>query len=160
MQDQIKNLPKKYFQITDENKRDRMVAYVRLDEVMEIVSDTYTYNHTEKIELCFIPGKENQCYISNGILICHCGKCTQEDYPLPKDFTYAQSIPSIHDKPLKDLDGLTFNEYEDMRSKKLLTYSEVTYNEIVPGIARLSEESLEKAHEIERNQYPEMGKEL
>ncbi len=37
MQDKIKNLPKKYFQITDENKRDRMVAYVRLDEVMEIV---------------------------------------------------------------------------------------------------------------------------
>jgi len=37
MQDQIKNLPKKYFQITDENKRDRMVAYVRLDEVLGIV---------------------------------------------------------------------------------------------------------------------------
>lgn len=37
MQDQIKNLPKKYFQITDENKRDRMVAYVRLDEVLEIL---------------------------------------------------------------------------------------------------------------------------
>jgi hypothetical protein len=34
---EIKNLPKKYFQITDENKRDRMVAYVRLDEVLEIV---------------------------------------------------------------------------------------------------------------------------
>ena len=39
MQDQIKNLPKKYFQITDENKRDRMVAYVRLDEVLGIIEE-------------------------------------------------------------------------------------------------------------------------
>jgi hypothetical protein len=37
MIEEIKNLPKKYFQITDENKRDRMVAYVRLDEVLEIL---------------------------------------------------------------------------------------------------------------------------
>lgn len=36
--EEIKNLPKKYFQITDEHKRDRMVAYVRLDEVMGIVN--------------------------------------------------------------------------------------------------------------------------
>jgi len=74
MQDQIKNLPKKYFQITDENKRDRMVAYVRLDEVLEIVN------------------------------------------------------------------------------RDTLTYSEVTYNDIVPGTAILSEEALERAKELENNQ--------
>jgi len=74
MQDQIKNLPKKYFQITDENKRDRMVAYVRLDEVLEIVN------------------------------------------------------------------------------RDTLTYSQVTYNDIVPGTARLSEEALERAKELENNQ--------
>lgn len=37
MQDQIKSLPKKYFQYTDENKKDRRKAYVALDEVLEIV---------------------------------------------------------------------------------------------------------------------------
>lgn len=38
MQDQIKNLPKKYFQITDEKRRDRMIAYVRLDQVLDILN--------------------------------------------------------------------------------------------------------------------------
>ena len=43
MQDQVKNLPKKYFQIT----RDRMVAYVRLDEVLGILN-TGGCNHDLK----------------------------------------------------------------------------------------------------------------
>lgn len=38
MQDQIKSLPKKYIQYTDENKKDRRKAYVALDEVLEIVN--------------------------------------------------------------------------------------------------------------------------
>ena len=126
MQDQIKNLPKKYFQITDENKRDRMVAYVRLDEVLEIVNDTYTYHHQEKVELYYIPGKNNQCYFANGILMCRCGECMQESYPLPEDF--------------------------NVLNKNTLTYSEVTYNDIVPGTARLSEDALERAQELENNQ--------
>ena len=30
--------------------------------------------------------KQNGCMVANGILICHCGKCKQEDYKLPNDF--------------------------------------------------------------------------
>ena len=39
MEQEIKALPKKYFQITDEKRRDRMVAYVRLDHVLDILED-------------------------------------------------------------------------------------------------------------------------
>jgi hypothetical protein len=27
-----------------------------------------------------------ECYVANGILICRCGKCVPEDYPLPNDY--------------------------------------------------------------------------
>jgi len=26
------------------------------------------------------------CYEENGLLVCYCGKCEAESYPLPKDF--------------------------------------------------------------------------
>jgi hypothetical protein len=35
----------------------------------------------------------------------------------PTDTFYSKSIPSLLNKPIKELDRLTFNEYEDMRYK-------------------------------------------
>jgi len=108
IEDQIKSLPKKYIQYTDENRKDRRKAYVALDEVLEIVNR--------------------------------------------QDVEYGMCKNPLHNIPHDELGGLTFHEYEDMREKALLNYSEVTYNDIVPGTAILSEEALERAKELENNQ--------
>ena len=42
------------------------------------------YKHAEKVELITIHNGE-MCFVANGILICHCGKCTLEEYKLSKD---------------------------------------------------------------------------
>jgi hypothetical protein len=28
-----------------------------------------------------------ECFVSNGLMICYCGKCKQKDYALPEDFS-------------------------------------------------------------------------
>lgn len=33
-----------------------------------------------------------KCHVKNGIMVCTCGECEAEKYPLPKDFSEAQII--------------------------------------------------------------------
>lgn len=47
-------------------------------------------HHTSKVKKRRIAA---MCFVKDGLMVCYCGKCKQENYPLPEDFIHPLERP-------------------------------------------------------------------